>query len=58
MGEMKNTIQNLMDKDYKKFIIALISIERNIEDEKLLEEIYNRYIESDHIELLSNELKK
>lgn len=56
MNEMKVEIQKLMDNDYRNFIKALISIEKDICNPEELDTIYDNYIDNDWIELLSEDL--
>lgn len=56
INEMKVEIQALMNKDYRNFIKALISIEKDICNAEELDTIYDNYIDKDWIELLSEDL--
>lgn len=49
-------IKFLKKQDYKEYIKAVIAMEWSIYDEKTLNIIYNEYMESDYIALLSEEL--
>lgn len=61
---MKNNIENLMKENYADFIRAIISIEMETEDLELLDNIYEKYMDSDfkfindRFEDLKNELGK
>lgn len=44
--EYKEKLQELEKEDYEKYIKAIISIEKGIDDEKVLDEIYNLYLNS------------
>lgn len=55
LKEMTKNIKNLMDKDYENFVKAIISIEKNINDLELLDDIYEEYIDNDYIQLLNND---
>ena len=42
LNKMKNILEQLMNEDYKSFTKAIISIEEGVEDNKILNEIYDR----------------
>ena len=52
---MKAIVLELQDKNYKEFLKALISIEKQIDDEKLLELVFQNYIERGRYEILNDE---
>jgi len=52
----KNEIKRMMEEDYKSFVIALLSVEKNINDKVLLEYLYNRYIKNDNVYLISENI--
>ena len=53
---MKAIVLELQDKNYKEFLKALISIEKQIDDEKLLEIVFQNYIAREHSEILNDEI--
>ena len=55
---LKERLQKLMEEDYKSFIMALISIEKGIEDREVLEKIYDKYMDDDDLTLLNESLFK
>ena len=52
---MKAIVLELQDKNYKEFLKALVSIEKQIDDEKLLELVFQNYIERGHSVILNDE---
>lgn len=56
--EIYEHIGTLMEEDYKSFIMALISIEKGIEDREVLEKIYDKYMDDDDLTLLNESLFK
>lgn len=57
-NEMKNNLEKMSNDNYETFIKALISFEKGIEDKKLLDEVYARYMDNDGYTLLSDEIDK
>ena len=53
---MKAIVLELQDKNYKEFLKAIISIEKQIDDEKLLEIVFQNYIAREHSEILNDEI--
>lgn len=65
IDKMKNTLDELLDKDYDSFIKAIISIEKGIDDKGLLDTIYDKYnrydfnLLNDHFdEIIYDEVKR
>lgn len=52
---IRKSLEKVSKENYKEFIKALISIEKRIEDENALDEIYDKYMDNDTIPLLSEE---
>ena len=48
----------MQEVNYREFIKAFISIELSIEEEGLLEKIYDVFMEDDSMELLNEDLKR
>ena len=57
-NEMKNNLEKMSNDNYETFIKALISFEKGIEDKKLLDEVYAKYMDNDGYNLLSDEIDK
>ena len=55
--EVKNIVNSLIESDYKNFIKALISIEKNINDEAKLDKVYEKFMNDDDISLISNDFE-
>ena len=53
--ETKKAIEEMMQKDYKKFITALISIEKDITNQYALDMMYQKYMHTDEMNLLNDE---
>lgn len=52
---MKDIVLELQKKNYKEFLKALVSIEKQIDDEKLLELVFQNYIKREHSGILNDE---
>lgn len=53
--DIRDSLEEISKENYKEFIKALIGIEKGIEDENALDEIYDKYMDNDTIHLLSEE---
>ena len=56
--EIKVKIAKIAEKNYKEFFKALLSFETNVEDEVILEKVYEFYFNEDGVTLLDEELKE
>ena len=56
--EIKVKIAKIAEKNYKEFFKALLSFETNVEDEVILEKVYEFYFNEDDVTLLNEELKE
>ena len=56
--EIKVKIAKIAEKNYKEFFKALLSFETNVEDEMILEKVYEFYFNEDDVTLLNEELKE
>lgn len=54
--EIRKQINTLLNNNHREFIKALISIEKNIENEKILNDLYDYYMDNDEIELLNEKI--
>ena len=45
----------MMQKDYKTFVTALISIEKDINNQEALDMMYQKYMNTDEMHLLNDE---
>ena len=53
--ETKQLIEEMMQKDYKTFVTALISIEKDINNQDALDMMYQKYMNIDEMHLLNDE---
>ena len=53
--ETKQMIEEMMQKDYKTFVTALISIEKDITNQYALDMMYQKYMNTDEMHLLNDE---
>ena len=53
--ETIKAIEEMMQKDYKTFITALISIEKDITNQEALDMMYQKYMNTDEMQLLNDE---
>lgn len=51
--DIRENIKKMANDNYKDFIKAIVGIEKGIDDEKALKEIYDKYMENDTSVLLS-----
>lgn len=55
---MKAILELMASKSYKELIKAILSFETNVEDEMILEKVYEFYFNEDNVTLLNEELKE
>ncbi|WP_314110690.1 hypothetical protein [uncultured Granulicatella sp.] len=53
--ETKQMLEEMMQKDYKTFVTALISIEKDITNQEALDMMYQKYMNTDEMQLLNDE---
>ena len=53
--ETKKAIEEMMQKDYKTFVTALISIEKDVTNQYALDMLYQKYMNTDEMHLLNDE---
>lgn len=53
--ETKQMIEEMMQKDYKTFVTAVISIEKDITNQDALDMMYQKYMNTDEMHLLNDE---
>lgn len=56
--ETKKVIEEMMQKDYKTFVTALISIEKDITNQEVLDMMYQKYMNTDEMHLLNDEFEE
>lgn len=54
--QMKQLLRDLMQNNYRSFVKALISIEKQVEDPEVLENAYEAYMDKDPVELINPKL--
>ena len=52
-AKMRNLLLQLQETDYRNFIKALVSIETNCTDEEKLDNMYEKFMEDDSVNLLN-----
>lgn len=52
--DIKDTINDIINSNYQDFVKALVSIEKGIEDESILDEMYDRFMDNDGINLIND----
>ena len=55
---MKTILELMATKSYKELIKAILSFETNVEDEVILEKVYEFYFNEDGVTLLNEDLKE
>ncbi|VLO34971.1 Uncharacterised protein [Streptococcus pneumoniae] len=53
--DIRENLEEMMNDNYKDFIKALVSIEKGVNDEKELEEVYVLYMNNDTTGLLNDD---
>ena len=53
--ETKQMLEEMMQKDYKTFVTALISIEKDITNQEALDMMYQKNMNTDEMQLLNDE---
>lgn len=52
---MRDRIEDMVNDNYKDFFKAIISIEKGINDESVLDKLYDEYMDNDSLNLLHDE---
>src|SRR5699024_2277001 len=53
-GTVIDKINKIVDEDYEGFVKAMITIENGIEDPELLDELYDRFMNNDGVNLIND----
>lgn len=53
--EMRNTLEKMANDNFEDFTKALISFEKDINDKKSLDKVYQVYMDNDSMGLLNDE---
>ena len=52
---MRDRIEDMVNDNHRDFVKAIISIEKGINDESVLDKLYNAYMNNDSLNLLHEE---
>jgi len=52
---MRDRIEDMVNDNHKDFVKAIISIEKDIKDERDLDKLYDAYMDNDSLDLLNEE---
>jgi hypothetical protein len=52
---MKDRIEDMVNDNYRDYVKAIISIEKGINDESVLDKLYDTYMDNDSLNLLHEE---
>ena len=52
---LRERIEDMVNDNYKNFVKAIISIEKDINDENVLDKLYDAYMDNDSLDLLHEE---
>ena len=52
---MRDRIEDMVRDNHRDFVKAIISIEKDINDENVLDKIYDAYMDNDSLNLLNEE---
>lgn len=52
---MRDRIENMVNANHRDFVKTIISIEKGIDDESVLDKLYDAYMDNDSLDLLNGE---
>ena len=52
---MRDRIEGMVNNNYRDFVKAIVSIEKGINDENVLDKLYDAYMDNDSLNLLNEE---
>ena len=52
---MRDKIEDMVNDNHRDFVKAIISIEKGVNDESVLEKLYDAYMDNDNLNLLNEE---
>lgn len=52
--EIKQELEKLKEENYRNYIKAILSIELSIEQEEILDDLYDKYMDNDEFKLLND----
>lgn len=53
--DIRESLEQILNENYRDTIKAIIGIEKGIEDEDILDEVFNKYIETDDLFLINDD---
>ena len=53
--EMRDRIEEMINDNHRNFVKAIISIEKGVHDESVLDKLYDAYMDNDSLNLLNEE---
>ena len=52
---MRDRIKDMLNGNHRDFVKVIISIEKGVNDESVLEKLYDAYMDNDNLNLLNEE---
>ena len=52
---VRDRIEDMANNNHRDFVKAIISIEKGIDDESVLDKLYNAYMDNDNLDLLNED---
>ena len=52
---MRDRIEDMVNDNHRDFVKAIISIEKGVNDESVLDNLYDAYMDNDSLDLLNEE---
>ena len=52
---VRDRIEDMANNNHRDFVKAIISIEKGIDDESVLDKLYNAYLDNDNLNLLNED---
>lgn len=52
---MRDGIEDMVNDNHRDFVKAIISIEKSVNDESVLDKLYDAYMDNDSLDLLNEE---
>ncbi len=53
---MRDQIEDMVNDNHRDFVKSIISVEKGVNDESVLDKLYNAYMDNDSLNLLHEEL--
>lgn len=55
--ELKDKLKEIKEKDHEKFVKAILALELDIKDEKVLNKLYEKFVSNDKMMLINEEFQ-